>query len=93
MLKEIFQGDIRVAFQKTPLETKSLDPKSRTIRSFLGASRLLKPCATKNLDLNNNYLYFKHNFQLYDLVHSDWDRTHHFWSFLRLAVGCLKRVQ
>ena len=51
MLKEIFQGDIRVAFQKTPLETKSLDPKSRTIRSFLGASRLLKPCATKKLDL------------------------------------------
>ena len=42
---------------------------------------------------NNNYLYFKHYFQLFDLVQSDWDRTHHFWSFLGLAVRCLKRVQ
>ena len=42
---------------------------------------------------NNNYLYFKHYFRLFDLVQSDWDRTHHFWSFLGLAVRCLKKVQ
>ena len=40
---------------------------------------------------NNNYLYFKHYFQLFDLVQSDWDRTHHFWSFLGFAVRCLKK--
>ena len=33
-----------IYLQKTPLETKSLEPKSKTIRSFLGASRFLRPC-------------------------------------------------
>ena len=41
-VSKISEGRI-IPVQKTPLETKSLDPKSRTIRS-LGASRFLRPC-------------------------------------------------
>ena len=82
-VSEISEGKI-IPVQKTPLETKSLDPKSRTIRS-LGASRFLRPC-------KNHINYFgKKVINGKYLVQPNRDGAHHFGGFWRLTICCLER--
>ena len=75
-----------MSVQKTPLETKSLDPKSRTIRS-LGASKLLRPWRNHNCEFGENMINWKY------LIQPDRDGAHHFGGFWRLTICRLKRHQ